>query len=87
MDCVAVMLLRALDDLRDVEVGRRSDAFQRNHRFGVLDVVGRGVVGGVDGRGGDSQLGGSAKDTDGDFATVCDEEALDGHGGSLRAGL
>ena len=80
------MLLRALDDLRDVEIGGRSDALKRNHRLGVLDVVGRGVVGGVDRRGGNPQLGSGAKDTDGDFATVGDEEALDGHGGSLRAG-
>ena len=44
MDGVAVVLLGAVDDLCDVEIRGGANSIQRNDSFGVLDVVGGGVV-------------------------------------------
>ena len=67
------------DDLIDVEVGGGAGPVQAHGGAGVCEMQGVGVVFGVDGDGGDVQVGGGAKNADGDFAPVGDEQAIHGH--------
>ena len=84
VDRVALVLERALDDLRDVEVGGGADSVERDRDVSVLDVLGGRVVAGVNGRRFEVEFGGGAQDANSNFAAIRDEKSLDRHGGSLK---
>ena len=66
-----------VDDLGDVEVGLgRAGAAEGEGLVGHLDVQGVAVRVGVDGDGGEAGIAAGPGDSDGDFATVGDEDLL-----------
>ena len=83
MDRIAAGLPGRRDHARDVEIGRRALALERDRLVDPPDVQRRGVVLGMDADRGDAEFGGGLGDADGDLAAIGDQEFLE-HGGESR---
>jgi hypothetical protein len=74
VDRIAPVRRRDRDQLLPIEVCARADAAQRHRRVGLEHVQRTLVVLGMHGNGGDFEVGGGARNADGDLAAVGDEE-------------
>src|SRR3546814_1515409 len=79
MDRRPARLLRRAQDGRPVQV--RSDAAPRqgDRLVGLPGMQAGAVVGGIDRHAAHAEIGGRAKDADGAFAAIGDEQLLSGH--------
>ena len=88
MNYVHALFLRQRDDARDVEIrAHRSFALTNQISLVRLEAMNRQPIFlRVDGHGAETQLGGRAKNADGDFTSVGDQQfALAGHWSHFKA--
>ena len=80
MDRIAVLLLGDANQLGGVQIGGNSLALQGDGLIGAAYVQRLGVIFGVHGNASGGTVGDGAGQTNGDFATVGDENAVECHG-------
>ena len=78
MNGVATRLEGECDQALAVEIGGHAGATQRMRLVRLAHVQRGRVVFGIDGDAGETEIGGRARDADGDFAAIGDEQLADG---------
>ena len=79
MNGVAARLQRQRDQALAVEIGGDARSPERMRLVRLAHVQRGRVVVGIDGDAGDAEIGGRARDADGDFAAIGDEQLAEGY--------